>query len=120
MSAATENLNIATNEALITPDRLKSEIKLQGTAATSVQKARQAIFSILDRKDSRLFIVVGPCSIHDVDAALDYARRLQALAAKVADTCICNFCGQCLQTPRIIQRRVNVMNGAGANHDKQT
>ncbi len=86
MSAATENLNIATNEALITPDRLKSEIKLQGTAATSVQKARQAIFSILDRKDSRLFIVVGPCSIHDVDAALDYARRLQALAAKVADT----------------------------------
>jgi len=86
MSAATENLNIASNEALITPDRLKSEIKLQGTAATSVQKARQAIFSILDRKDSRLFIVVGPCSIHDVDAALDYARRLQALAAKVADT----------------------------------
>ncbi|MSR11182.1 MAG: 3-deoxy-7-phosphoheptulonate synthase [Gammaproteobacteria bacterium] len=86
MSAATENLNIASNEALITPDRLKSEIKLLGTAATSVQKARQAIFSILDRKDSRLFIVVGPCSIHDVDAALDYARRLQALAAKVADT----------------------------------
>lgn len=86
MSAVTDNLNIASNEALITPDRLKSELPLQGKALESVQKARETIFSILDRKDPRLFIVVGPCSIHDVDAAMDYARRLKALAAKVEDT----------------------------------
>lgn len=86
MSAVTENLNIASNEALITPVRLKSELPLQGAASNSVQKARQTIFSILDRKDPRLFIVVGPCSIHDTDAAMDYARRLKTLAAKVEDT----------------------------------
>ena len=86
MSAVTDNLNIASNEALLTPDNLKAELPLQGTALDSVQKARQTIFSILDRKDPRLFIVVGPCSIHDVDAAMDYARRLKALAAKVEDT----------------------------------
>lgn len=86
MPAVTENLNIASNEALITPDQLKSELPLQGAASTSVQKARQTIFSILDRKDPRLIIVIGPCSIHDVDAAKDYARRLLALSAKVEDT----------------------------------
>ena len=86
MSAVTENLNIASNEALITPDQLKSELPLQGAASTSVQKARQTIFSILDRKDPRLFIVIGPCSIHDVDGAMDYARRLLALSAEVEDT----------------------------------
>lgn len=86
MSAVTDNLNIASNEALITPEQLKSELPLAGAALESVQKARQTIFSILDRKDPRLFIVVGPCSIHDIDAAMDYANRLQNLAAKVEDT----------------------------------
>ena len=86
MSAVTDNLNIASNEALITPEQLKSELPLAGAALESVQKARQTIFSILDRKDPRLFIVVGPCSIHDIDAAMDYAKRLQDLAAKVEDT----------------------------------
>jgi len=86
MSAVTDNLNIASNEALITPEQLKSELPLAGAALESVQQARQTIFSILDRKDPRLFIVVGPCSIHDIDAAMDYAKRLQELAAKVEDT----------------------------------
>lgn len=86
MSAVTDNLNIASNEALITPASLKAELPLQGSALASVQQARQTIFSILDRKDPRLFLVVGPCSIHDVDAAMDYAKRLKALASKVEDT----------------------------------
>jgi len=86
MSAITDNLNIASNEPLITPEQLKQELPLQGMAEATVQKARETIFSILDRKDPRLFIVVGPCSIHDVDAALDYAARLKELAAKVEDT----------------------------------
>jgi len=86
MSAVTDNLNVASNEALITPTQLKSELPLAGAALESVQQARQTIFSILDRKDPRLFIVVGPCSIHDTDAAMDYARRLRDLADKVEDT----------------------------------
>lgn len=86
MSALTDNLNIASNDALMTPQTLKQELPLEGAALETVQQARETIFSILDRKDPRLFVVVGPCSIHDVDAAMDYARRLKELAPKVADT----------------------------------
>ncbi len=86
MSAQTDNLNIASNEALLTPEHLKSELPLLGKTLDSVQKAREKIFSILDRKDSRLMVVVGPCSIHDTDAAIDYAKKLKGLADKVSDT----------------------------------
>jgi 3-deoxy-7-phosphoheptulonate synthase len=86
MSAQTDNLNIMSNEALLTPEHLKSELPLLGKTLDSVQKAREKIFSILDRKDSRLMVVVGPCSIHDTDAAIDYAKKLKGLADKVSDT----------------------------------
>jgi 3-deoxy-7-phosphoheptulonate synthase len=82
----TDDLNIASIAPLITPKQLKSELPLTGTALESVAKARQTIYSILDRKDSRLFVVVGPCSIHDVKAAMDYAQRLKGLADEVKDT----------------------------------
>ena len=48
--------------------------------------SREVIEDILERRDHRIFVVVGPCSIHDPEAALDYARRLQALAEDVSDT----------------------------------
>ena len=82
----TEDLNVSSNEALITPEKLKAEMPLTGPALESVTDARRTIFSILDRKDPRMFVVVGPCSIHDTEAALDYAKRLKILADKVADT----------------------------------
>jgi len=81
-----DDLNIASIEALLTPQELKAQLPLEGQALASVQAARQTIFDILDRTDPRLFIVVGPCSIHDVDAALEYAGRLKKLADKVQDT----------------------------------
>jgi 3-deoxy-7-phosphoheptulonate synthase len=81
-----DDLNIATIEPLMTPEQLKKELPLEGVALASVRAARQTIFDILDRKDHRLFVVVGPCSIHDVDAALEYAGRLRRLAAEVEDT----------------------------------
>ncbi len=52
-------------------------------AAQTVFKSREAVRAILERRDPRLFVVVGPCSIHDVAAARDYARRLQELAVRV-------------------------------------
>ncbi len=82
----TDDLNIASIAPLITPRQLKSELPLMGTALESVANARQTIYSILDRKDPRVFIVVGPCSIHDVTAAMDYAKRLKGLADEVKDT----------------------------------
>lgn len=81
-----EDLNIESIEALMTPQQLKADLPLQGDALASVRAARQSIFNILDRKDPRLFVVVGPCSIHDPEAALDYARRLKVLADEVKDT----------------------------------
>ena len=86
MSPITDNLNVASNDALITPEQLKAEMPLAGKAQDSVQRARNSVFSILDRKDPRLFVVVGPCSIHDTEAAMDYARRLKGLAEKVKNT----------------------------------
>ncbi len=81
-----DDTNIGSIEALITPEKLKQELPLEGAARESVRMARQTIINILDRKDHRLFMVVGPCSIHDVDAAMEYAQRLKKLAEEVQDT----------------------------------
>jgi len=81
-----ENVNVASQEQLITPEALKQELPLSEKAAQTVEQGRQAIYDIMDGKDHRLFIVVGPCSIHDVDAAREYAGRLRKLADEVSDT----------------------------------
>ncbi|OYT83196.1 MAG: 3-deoxy-7-phosphoheptulonate synthase [Pseudomonas sp. PGPPP4] len=80
------DLNIEANEPLITPEQLKQEIPLSDLAADTVAQGRQVIRDILDGKDHRLFVVIGPCSIHDIKAAHEYAERLKALAAKVSDS----------------------------------
>ena len=80
------NVNVVAQDILITPEQLKKEIPLTEVARESVIEGRETIKNILDRKDDRLFVVVGPCSIHDVEAAKDYAQRLKALSEKVSDT----------------------------------
>lgn len=84
--ASVDNLNVVSQEVLITPRQLKEEIPLTEAAEQTVLAGRQAIRNILDRTDPRLFLVLGPCSIHDIDAAKDYARRLRELADKVSDS----------------------------------
>ena len=81
-----ENLNIESQEVLVTPELLKAEIPLSDTAAKTVSEGRQVIRDILESKDHRLFVVIGPCSIHDVEAAKDYARRLKKLSEELKDT----------------------------------
>lgn len=85
---AVENLNVESQEILITPEQLKAELPLAGRALETVTYGRQVVRDILDRKDHRLFIVVGPCSIHDPVAAMDYAKRLATLAEEVKDTLV--------------------------------
>ncbi|MBD3897478.1 3-deoxy-7-phosphoheptulonate synthase [Halomonas sp. ML-15] len=80
------NLNVLAQDVLITPDALKQEIPLTEGAERTVIEGRDTIQRILDGSDPRLLVVVGPCSIHDVDAALDYARRLRRLADQVKDS----------------------------------
>jgi 3-deoxy-7-phosphoheptulonate synthase len=81
-----ENLNIISCTRLITPRELKARLPISERAAQSVIHGRETIKRIVEREDRRLFIVVGPCSIHDPEAAIDYGNRLKALADKVSDT----------------------------------
>jgi 3-deoxy-7-phosphoheptulonate synthase len=79
-----ENLNVVAQELLVTPAQLKTELPVSDQVRHKVHEAREQVRSILDGRDHRLLIVVGPCSIHDVVAAEDYARRLKALADELA------------------------------------
>jgi 3-deoxy-7-phosphoheptulonate synthase len=81
-----EDVNVRSTELLITPAELKRELPLSARARQTVLQGRETIRNILDGKDHRLFLVIGPCSIHDVVAAKDYAERLRKLADAVSDT----------------------------------
>ncbi len=78
-----ENTNIESHRVLVTPEELKARLPATEAARESVQAARDAVRAILARRDHRLLVVVGPCSIHDVDAAREYAERLRALSDRV-------------------------------------
>ncbi len=82
----TENLNVAALDVMPSPDEVKQHVPLDEPAARTVVEGRRTLEAILDRRDPRLFVVVGPCSIHDTVAGLDYARRLRALADEVSRT----------------------------------
>src|SRR5690349_9821427 len=81
-----ENVNVVSFESMPTPEALHAQLPLSDAAGNTVTRSREALRDILERRDPRLFVVVGPCSIHDPVAGLDYARRLKALQAEVADT----------------------------------
>lgn len=81
-----ENLNVVSQDVLITPADIKKALPLSDRVRESVLMGRQTIRDILDRKDHRLMVVIGPCSIHNVDEAKEYARRLKKLADEVSDT----------------------------------
>ncbi|KGA39324.1 3-deoxy-7-phosphoheptulonate synthase [Pectobacterium odoriferum] len=79
------NINISAEQVLITPDELKAKFPLNDAEQRDIAQARSTIADIIHGRDDRLLIVCGPCSIHDTDAALEYARRLQSLAAELND-----------------------------------
>lgn len=74
-----------TTSALPTPSQLRADIPLADYLATQIRAHRQAIRDILNGNDDRLLVVVGPCSIHDEVAALEYGEKLAALADEVSD-----------------------------------
>ncbi|MFK7913195.1 MAG: 3-deoxy-7-phosphoheptulonate synthase [Pseudomonadales bacterium] len=82
----TDNLNIASAQLLPSPAALKAELPLTAELQASIAADRDRINRILVGDDSRLVVVVGPCSIHDPAAAREYAERLAALAPRVADS----------------------------------
>jgi len=83
-----DNVNVEHMTEIPSPEEVHERIPLTDTAAGTVLAGRNALRAILERRDPRLFVVVGPCSIHDPQAALDYARRLKGLADEVRDTLV--------------------------------
>ncbi|CAM4298228.1 3-deoxy-7-phosphoheptulonate synthase [Acinetobacter pragensis] len=81
-----DDVNVKSIQPLVTPAELKKEVPLTETAYQTVLKGRETVRNILDGNDKRLFIVIGPCSIHDTVAAHEYADRLKVLSEKIKDT----------------------------------
>jgi 3-deoxy-7-phosphoheptulonate synthase len=82
---ALENLNIASQDTLLSPSQLHADMPASLEATQTVNDARRTLAEILSGRDARLAVVVGPCSIHDTQAAMDYAQRLSALADELKD-----------------------------------
>ncbi|MBN1457512.1 MAG: 3-deoxy-7-phosphoheptulonate synthase [Sedimentisphaerales bacterium] len=81
----TDNLNIKQFKPLITPWQLKEQLPISDQVSELVTISRKAIQNILLNKDSRTMIIVGPCSLHDCKATLEYAQKLKQLQQQVAD-----------------------------------
>ncbi|RWE57949.1 3-deoxy-7-phosphoheptulonate synthase [Mesorhizobium sp.] len=85
MLTTTDDLRVKEIRELSTPDQVMREIPRTLTATRTVATSRNAIHSILTGTDDRLVVVVGPCSIHDPAAAVDYASRLAGLRESLSD-----------------------------------
>ncbi|WP_282095842.1 3-deoxy-7-phosphoheptulonate synthase [Epibacterium ulvae] len=85
MPHETANLRITAMQELTSPETLIAELPASSVALETVVRSRTAIQNILQGQDDRLIVVVGPCSIHDPSAALDYARRLLPLKQELGD-----------------------------------
>ena len=81
----TNNLHVRESIRLLTPRELKTRFPMTEAANRTVVEGRNTIISILNRTDPRLLVVLGPCSIHDTKAALEYAAKLKALQAELAE-----------------------------------
>ncbi|TCP91254.1 3-deoxy-D-arabinoheptulosonate-7-phosphate synthase [Cricetibacter osteomyelitidis] len=73
------NVRIVDEKVLITPAELKQKFPLSTALRSQIERSRREIADIIHKKDNRLLVVIGPCSVHDPEAALDYGRRLKAL-----------------------------------------
>ena len=84
----TQDLRIREITRLVSPQTLKSAFPMTEAANGTVVKGRDIVRRILQKTDPRMFVVIGPCSIHDVKGALEYAKKLNAIRAEVEDQLI--------------------------------
>ncbi|MDP2324271.1 MAG: 3-deoxy-7-phosphoheptulonate synthase, partial [Gammaproteobacteria bacterium] len=88
MDSQIYNVNVVARTILPTPAQVKAEYPVKPALEGFVLRSRRTLQNIIDARDPRLFVVVGPCSIHDIAAAMDYAKRLKGLADAVSDTVV--------------------------------
>ena len=85
-SITTDDVRIATIDHVINPSEITEEIPISEKAAGTTLDTRQEIHNILSQQDDRLLVISGPCSIHDTEAAMEYARRLLPLKQEFQDS----------------------------------
>lgn len=88
LRAKAQDVHVAAAEVLIPPKKVKAALPGNKKAYETVLKGRKEVEAILDHKDRRLFVVVGPCSIHDPQAAYEYAAKLKRLSGLVKSTLV--------------------------------
>ncbi len=81
----TQDLHVVENRPLLAPNQILEELPLTETAAELVAQTRDHIRNIMHNEDRRLLVIVGPCSVHDVEAAYDYAKKLVGLRSQFSD-----------------------------------
>ena len=86
MSQHLSDVNIVAEDVLVTPEQLHKDLPCPDSASEFIRQSRMTIEQILNRTDPRLLVVVGPCSIHDIDSATEYADRLKSLHDKYKET----------------------------------
>lgn len=82
----TDNLHVSSEEVLITPQALAEKLPVSDVSLEVIRQSRQIISDIVHGKDHRLLVVCGPCSIHDIEAAKEYALKLKELHESCKDT----------------------------------
>ena len=85
LKPTTRDVNVLKTEPLISPADLVAEAPMSSSAQTTVLQGRRDIQAVLQGEDSRFLVILGPCSIHDEKAALDYAERLADLGKQLED-----------------------------------
>ncbi|HFD32393.1 MAG TPA: 3-deoxy-7-phosphoheptulonate synthase [Gammaproteobacteria bacterium] len=86
MLSGNENINIRCTKPLLSPDKIKKILPSSFSVDDFISQSRLTVRNILAGKDPRLLVIVGPCSIHDTEAALEYAEKLKSLAEEVASS----------------------------------
>ena len=85
MTLKTDDLRIIETQELSTPEDVRQELPITDLSAKTILNSRKVIEDILDGKDDRIFVVIGPCSIHDPIAAMDYAKKLKKISQEVSE-----------------------------------
>lgn len=86
MTSPLRDVNVVSESVLISPRELAKQVPLSEQGFETVRKSRQVVQDIMDGRDHRVLVIVGPCSIHDEMAAREYAEKLRELADEVSDT----------------------------------
>ena len=80
------NVNIESQQALVSPGRLKEDLPVEDSLVQTIVDGRDSVSRILNHEDSRFMVITGPCSIHDPDAALEYAGKIASMREKYSDS----------------------------------